>query len=351
MAATSGRRRDAITAHTICLGLQGGGSHGAYTWGVLDRLLDEPEVRIEALSGASAGAMNAAVFAHGYLRDGRRGAQRALERFWKTVGTTAVPLFPAPPATPDAATSAYVSLTRYFSPYQLNPFNINPLRAVVSEQIDFELLRRSSPVRLFISATRVRDGALRIFTERELTPEALLASACIPSLHHAVSIDGESYWDGALTANPPVSPLVYDCDAPDVVIVALTPKGNAAPAPSTADAIVDRFNQISFSAALSTELRSVADAMARARRARFTLGAVDSRLRALRLQVLEAAPGLAALDAATRFKTDAAFIASLHAHGRRAADEWLQRRWRDTENGGRFGVGAGRAGELTFNPL
>ena len=291
---------------------------------MLERLLDEPNVDVEALSGASAGAMNAAVFAHGYMCGGRRGAQSALEAFWNAVAASRASVLPGTAGAPDAATSAYVSLTRFFSPYQLNPLNVNPLRDIVEKQIDFVSLRSRSPVRLFVSATRVKDAALRIFTERDLTVDALLASACIPSLHHAVTIDGDIYWDGALTANPPLSPLVYECDAPELLVVALMRDTRGDAAPSTADAIIDRFNEISFSSALATELKSISYAIKRAQARKFAWGALERRLRDLRLQVLNAASEVATLDAATRYKTDTAFIEGLREQGRGAAERWLR---------------------------
>lgn len=306
----------------VCLALQGGGSHGAYTWGVLDRLLDDDGIAIEAVSGASAGAVNATVLAYGYLVGGREGAREALDRFWsavseKTLAGAAGSTFPEP------ATKAYLSLTRYFSPYQLNPLNLNPLRDILEKQIDFERLRAEGRIRLFISATRVRDGALKIFTQRDVTLEALLASTCVPSVHHSVEIDGEAYWDGGLSANPPVSALVYACKARDVVVVVLTPPGSPE-APSTADAIFDRFTQISFSSTLATELHSIALAKAAAERTRFAIGGIDRRLKTLNLHVLESASYMATLDPLTRFKTNSAFMAELRSEGRKSAEEWLR---------------------------
>lgn len=219
----------------VCLALQGGGSHGAYTWGVLDRLLEHDDIAIEAISGASAGAVNATVLAYGHLVGGREGARAALQRFWsavseKTLAGAAGSAFPQP------ATRAYLSLTRYFSPYQLNPLNLNPLR--------------------------------------------------------------------------------------DIVVVVLTPPGPHA-APSSAEAILERFTQIAFSSTLATELHSIALAKAVADRALFNLGRVERRLKALRLHLLDSASYMATLDPVTRFKTDSAFMAELRSQGRLRAEEWL----------------------------
>ena len=304
------------------LALQGGGSHGAYTWGVLDRLLEEPDFDIEALSGASAGAMNAVVLAQGYTVGGREGAREALEAFWTAVSARMAPSVGGAPAPlwPEA-TQAYVSMTRYFSPYQLNPLNLNPLRDILAEQVDFERLAKRCPLRLFVSATRVRDGALRIFTNADLSLDALLASASIPSMHHTVEVDGEAYWDGGLTANPPVSALVYGCKARDILVVLLNATSDDVPA--TADAIRERWTSVSFSSALANELHSLGLAKAEAERARFSIGRVDRRLRAIKLHLI-GADWLSALDPSTRLKTDAHFVTSLRDEGRARASAWLE---------------------------
>lgn len=305
------------------LALQGGGSHGAYTWGVLDRLLEDRSLDIEAVSGASAGAMNAVVLAHGYLVGGNEGAREALETFWTAVsertsapgiGATTSSLWPDP-------TQTYMSMTRYFSPYQLNPLNLNPLRDILADQVDFDRLREDGKIRLFISATRVRDGAMRIFTNEDLTLDAVLASASIPTIHHSVEVDGEAYWDGGLTANPPVSALVYGCKARDIVVVVLNSSAGGE-VPSTADAIRERFTQVSFSSALASELQSIGLAKAEAERARLCVGRVDRRLRALKLHIVDA-DTLADLDPHTRMQTDTTFVTGLREAGRLRAQRWL----------------------------
>jgi NTE family protein len=309
------------------LALQGGGSHGAYTWGVLDRLLEDRSLALEAISGASAGAMNAVVLAHGYTSGGRDGAREALDAFWNAVSAKlGAPAIGATPSAlwPDAA-KTYLSITRYFSPYQLNPLNVNPLRDILEEQVDFDRLRAQCKIRLFVSATRVRDGALRLFTNEDLTLDALLASASIPSLHHSVEIDGDAYWDGGLTANPPVSPLVYQCKARDIIVVVLNPAGSDE-VPATADAIHERFTQVSFSSALASELQGIALAKAEAARARFCVGRVDRRLKGLRLHIIDSAEYMAELDPASRLNADSSFVLSLRDQGRSRAEAWLARR-------------------------
>src|SRR5258706_11454524 len=192
----------------ISLALQGGGSQGAFTWGVLDRLLEEPRIALDGVSGASAGAINAVLVAHGLLQGGPAGARAALRQFWQG----------AVSAMPSAPAETLLSLARFLAPYQLNPFNLNPLREILSRQIDFEALRTRSPVRLFISATDVFSGMARIFGAREITLQALLASTCLPSLNQAVPIGDSAYWDGGLTANPPLRPLVDHAEPSGVLI-------------------------------------------------------------------------------------------------------------------------------------
>ncbi|HYH43786.1 MAG TPA: patatin-like phospholipase family protein [Burkholderiales bacterium] len=314
----------------LALALQGGGSHGAYTWGVLDRLLEDDRIEIEGLSGASAGAMNAVVLADGYTAGGREGAREALKKFWTKVseklghhGIAAASAVPVP----DPTARAYLYLTRFFSPYQLNPLNINPLRDIVAEHVDFERLRDRCAMKLFISATRVSNGALRIFPREELTIDSLLASACLPSVHHSVEVDGVAYWDGGLTANPPLSALVYKCAARDLLVVVLNPQGNDV-VPSTVEAIGERLSQITFSSTLSAELQAIALAKAEAERARFAIGRLDRRLRALNIHVIDSAQYMAGLAPASRYNTDAGFIEALRDEGRARAEAWLQRNFR-----------------------
>jgi NTE family protein len=313
-----------MSRNLIALALQGGGSHGAYTWGVLDRLLEDGGSEIEAISGASAGAMNAAVLAHGYAAAGAEGAREALDAFWTAVsersryGTVGAA---ASPRLADPATRAYITMTRYLSPYQLNPLNLNPLRDVLEEQVDFERLRAESPVRLFISTTRVRDGSLRIFREDELSADVLLASACVPSIHHTVEIDGDAYWDGGLAANPPLAPLVYGCTARQLLVVVLTAAVEAVP--SSADAILERCVQIGFASTLSLQLQALALAKGYASRSRLGAGRLDRRLRALQIDLLESGRDTAELDPGTRFRADPAFVNALRDAGRSRADAWL----------------------------
>ena len=296
----------------ISLALQGGGSHGAFTWGVLDRLLEDPRIVLDGVSGASAGAVNAVLVAHGLLQGGAGGARAALREFWQG----------AVSAMPSAPAETLLSLARFLAPYQLNPFNLNPLREILSRQIDFEALQAGSPVRLFISATDVFSGVARIFGTREITLQALLASTCLPSLNQAVSIGDSAYWDGGLTANPPLRPLVYQCDAADILIVRLQPESRPG-IPRTVEEISSRFNEISFSSTLHSEIQGIALAKRAAERRSFAFGRLERRLRRLNLHAIGPTASVALMDVASRMKTDARLLELLHNEGRAQASAWL----------------------------
>jgi len=250
----------------IDLALQGGGSHGAFTWGVLDRLLEEPRFHIAAISGTSAGAMNAAILADGWIAGGAKGAREALERFWRKVSRAAAfsPLQRSPLDRLMGRWSLDTSpvylamdlMTRVLSPYDLNPFGLNPLRTILAESIDFTRLPHS-PIKLFITATNVRTGRGRVFRNNLITPEVLLASACLPTMFHAIEIDGDPYWDGGYSGNPTITPLVQECESHDTILIPINPIEREGE-PRTAPEILNRLNEISFNAVLLKELRMIA---------------------------------------------------------------------------------------------
>ena len=252
---------------TINLALQGGGAHGAFTWGVLDRLLDEKNLAFEGLSATSAGGMNAAVFAYGLAANGREGAREALTNYWKRV-SDAASLGPLQPSLFDRMLGGHSLhwspvfsvmdfVTRVLSPYEFNPADYNPLRDVVEQSIDFAVLQRSDcPVKLFLSATNVRTGKVKIFAGKEISASAVMASACLPTMFHAVEIDGEAYWDGGYMGNPALFPLIYNCTSTDIVIVHINPLYRKE-LPYTAGDILNRINEISFNSSLMREMRAV----------------------------------------------------------------------------------------------
>jgi NTE family protein len=294
----------------ISLALQGGGSHGALTWGVLDRLLEDERIEIDGISGASAGAINAVVLAHGLTTGGREGARQALADFWRSVTSKA----------PSALVESLVFLSRFFSPSQVNPLNLNPLRDILAAQVDFARLRADGATPLFIAATNVRTGMPRVFRTREITADVVLASACLPWLHRTVEIDGEAYWDGGLSANPPVRPLLYECEARDIVLVLLQPARRPA-VPVTADDIWSRLTELSFTSALHAELQGIALAKREAERSRFSFGRLERRLRRLNLHRI-CAPE--AMSMQSRVNTSSVFMQALHEAGRAQADAWLR---------------------------
>jgi NTE family protein len=312
----------------IDLALQGGGSHGAFTWGVLDRLLEDITLEIDGISGTSAGALNAAVLATGWAEGGRAGAQAALRAFWFDVsaqhtawggcfgsgdGLAAFNLDKNP----------FYALSqqwlRWFSPYQFNPGGANPLREVLQRHVKPKSLQHG-PLHLFVTATSVRSGQPRVFDHQDLSIDALLASSCLPRLFRAVDIDGEPFWDGGYSGNPSLWPLIYNTQAVDLVLVQIDPLQRAG-TPDTPDEIADRINEITFNAGLVSEMRAIAFVSKLIEQGRV----LPSEYKNLRLHMVSDAAALAPLTASSKLNTERAFIEQLHALGRQAADAWLAR--------------------------
>jgi len=234
----------------IDLGLQGGGAHGAFTWGVLDRLLEETWLSIEGISGTSAGAMNAVVLVHGHLEDGPAGARQALEKFWREA-SHAARFSPFQRGPLDVLLGRWTldnsplfvamdMMARVVSPYDANPFGTNPLRSILTDMIDFARLPQSA-IKLFVTATSVRTGSGRVFRNDQITPDVLLASACLPTMFQAIEIDGEPYWDGGYSGNPTITPLVRECSSSDTILVQINPVERSG-TPRSARDILDRLN-------------------------------------------------------------------------------------------------------------
>src|SRR6516165_5950893 len=306
--------------------LQGGGAHGAFTWGVLDRLLEEPSLRIDGISGTSAGAMNAAVLAAGYAEGGAPQARRALERYWSYVSRTA--RFSPFRRTPlDVMLGRWTLdnsplfvamdvMSRLFSPYDFNVGGINPLRGILEELIDFGRIKQG-PIKLFISATNVRTGRVRVFRNADISPDVLLASACLPTLFHAVEVDGENYWDGGYSGNPTITPLVRECQSQDTILVAVNPVERPG-TPRSAREILDRLNEVSFNATLLKELRMIA-----LLRQVADAGHSEGRKWAEMRIHLIASDVLAGLGASSKFNAEWDFLCMLRDEGRRAAETFL----------------------------
>lgn len=295
---------------------------------MLDRLLEDERIVFDGISATSAGAMNAVVTAHGLTLGGRLGAREALEDFWRRISQAAL-LSPLQPSFFDRiahnhameASPAFVFfdlMTRLLSPYQFNPLNHNPLRDVLEDSVDFDALRRCNLVKLFICATNVRTGKVKIFENRELTPSAVLASGCLPFLFQAVEIDGESYWDGGYMGNPAIYPLIYSCDSRDVVVVHINPIERDT-VPRTATEILNRLNEISFNSSLMREMRAIA----------FVSKLIDDgevcsgRLRRVLMHSIDADDFMKSLGVARKLNADWEFLTHLRDMGRAQADRWL----------------------------
>ena len=319
---------------SINLALQGGGAHGAFTWGALDRILEDDRLWIEAISGTSAGAMNAVVLADGLMRDGCAGAREALHRFWREVSRTAqfspiqrapLDLFMGNWSLDYSPGYLFIDfLNRLASPYELNPWNFNPLQNVLENLVDFELVRSCTKTKVFISATNVETGRVKVFDRQDLTCAMVMASACVPYLFQAVEIDGVPYWDGGFMGNPVLFPFYDGTECRDILIIQINPierKG----APRTAREILNRMNEITFNGSLLKELRSV-DFVRRL----VESGKLDTEhYRQVKVHIVEAQEHLRPLGASSKFNAEWAFLRHLFDVGRKAADGWLARHFDD----------------------
>jgi NTE family protein len=321
--------KSAITRDPILvdLALQGGGSHGAFTWGVLDRLLEEPWLGIDGISGTSAGAMNAAVLVDGHAKGGAAGARMALENFWRRVSEAArfSPFRRGPLDvllgrwTLDSS-PIYVTIdlmSRLLSPYDLNPMGNNPLRAILAEAIDFARLAQA-PIKLFITATNVRSGRGHVFKNNTITPDVLLASACLPTMFQAIEIDGEPYWDGGYSGNPTITPLVQECKSQDTILVQINPVEREG-CPRSATEILNRLNEVSFNAVLLKELRMIA-LLRQVANPGNSEGAQWAGMRIHRV----ASEMLTELGASSKLNAEWEFFSLLHDEGRRSAQVFLE---------------------------
>jgi NTE family protein len=320
-----------LAKRRVNLALQGGGSHGAFAWGALDRLLEHDGIEIEGVVGTSAGAMNAAVMAHGLAIGGNAGARTELRNFWRQISDAArmsplqqdpIQRFLNPGQGSLDFSPGYLMLdamSRMFSPYQLNPMNLNPLRDVLAAVIDFERLRRSSVVKLFVCASNVMNGRLKVFERDEITVDAVLASACLPFMFQAVEIDGAHYWDGGYMGNPPIFPLIYNCTSQDVLIVQLNPI-NIPRVPQTTQEILDRINTLSFNSSLMREMRAI----------QFVEDLIDSgfdfggKLKRVFIHTIDGEDVIGSLGVSSKVNADWGFLTSMFNAGRTRADEFLR---------------------------
>jgi NTE family protein len=317
-------------AKSLNLALQGGGAHGAFAWGVLDRLLEE-DFKPKAISGTSAGAMNAILLAQGWQNGGALGAKTLLDKFWLEVSLNSPSELlgsQLPEAQVTSMTGWVMDVLRYISPYDLNPLDINPLRYLLDEIVDFEALRESSAIKLFIAATDVASGKIRLFREHELTVEHALASACLPTLHQAIEIDGKHYWDGGFSGNPAVYPLIYDCHEDDILMVLLQPiQGRELP--TSSHAINQRITELGFHSTFLREMRAISYTVEQAKEQYFALSGIERRFRRLRFHLIESDEVLSSLEQSSKYDTRQAFLQELKAFGRLKAEHWIDSNWRD----------------------
>lgn len=311
----------------VNLALQGGGSHGALTWGVLDRLLEDGRLAIRGISGTSAGAMNAVVLADGFERGGPEGARARLRSFWKAV-SDAAKFSPIRRSPLDKLLGRYSldnspgylfleGLSRVFSPYELNPLNINPLRDILVEHVDFGNVNRCRQVQVFVTATNVRTGRPRVFARGDVSVESVLASACLPQLYPAVEIGGEAYWDGGFSGNPALYPLIDNRASRDIVVVQINPIVRRE-LPRSARDIINRVNEISFNSSLIKELRAIV--MAQTLLAEKGVGLRD---REVFLHIIHTDEEIKDLDASSKLNAEWAYLEMLFERGRGWAGRWL----------------------------
>lgn len=317
----------------INLAFQGGGAHGAVTWGVADRLLEDERLEIDSISGSSAGAVNAAAVAYGLHKGGCEEAREVLDHLWRRVSDAGKFYSPirANPFPIDFGADDFINgvsyqmfdmATRTLSPYQFNPFDINPLRAILGDCIDFESLRSCKVTKLFIAATNVRTGKVHVFETKDMSVDAVCASACLPFLFKAVEIDGEAYWDGGYMGNPVLFPFFYEAESSDVLIVHVNPIERKE-IPKTAPEIMNRINEISFNSSLLRELRAIS----------FVHKLLDDgwikdeyrdRLRDVRIHSIRSDMALVDFTISSKLRTDWSFLTTLKEAGRKIADAWLE---------------------------
>jgi NTE family protein len=321
----------------INLALQGGGAHGAFTWGVLDELLRDGRIEIEGVSGTSAGAVNAVMLTDGLARGGPDEARKRLAEFWRAVSrdgdlskmhrAVADRLFSLIPLASAPFQGWFDAVSRYLSPYDLNPLNINPLKDLIERHVDFDAVRKSG-IQLFIAATNVHTGRLRVFTREQITTDAVMASAALPYVFRAVEIDGAPYWDGGYTANPPIYPFFRTTQTEDVLVVQINPVVRAG-TPKSSQEILNRVNEITFNASLLAEYRAIEFVSRLIDQGRLPRGTGAGEYRRINIHRVDLGFIGQRLTPASRLNTDYDFFEMLHRAGRRAARRFLDRHFDD----------------------
>ncbi len=328
----------AQTTKRINLALQGGGAHGAFTWGVLEHLLGEDRLQVEGVSGSSAGAINAVMLADGLTRGGREEAQKRLADFWRAVSSTGnlpgvqravmerILSFTPLEGTPVQAW--FDAVSRYFSPYDVNPLNINPLKDLIDRFVDFEALRANSDLQLFISATIVQTGRVRVFPRAKITADAVMASACLPLLFRAVEIDGVPYWDGGYLGNPVIFPFFRTTTTEDVLVVQINPLVRQV-TPTSASEIMNRINEITFNSSLIAEYRAIEFVARLIDQGRLPRGMGAGQYRRINVHRIVLDRFGTHFDAFSKLSTDYDFFEMLRLSGKRAARRFLDEHFDD----------------------
>jgi NTE family protein len=322
----------------INLALQGGGAHGAFTWGVLDQILDDGRLAIEGISGASAGAVNAVMLADGLARGGPDEAKKRLAEFWRaaSLGGDLPPLqravverlFSFLPMEGSPVQAWFDALARYLSPYDLNPLNINPLKELIERFVDFEAVRACPRLALFVSATNVHTGRLRIFGREKITADVIMASACLPFLFRAVEIDGEPYWDGGFLANPALFPFFSSTESEDVLIVQINPLERKT-VPTSSKDIMNRVNEITFNSSLMSEFRAIDFVDRLIDQGGLTRGTGTGQYRRINAHRIVLDHLGKELDGDSKLSTDYDFFEMLRLNGKRAARRFLDAHFDD----------------------
>src|ERR1700692_4222356 len=322
----------------INLALQGGGAHGAFTWGVLDSLLADARIEIEGISGASAGAINAVMLADGLARGGPQEARKRLAGIWRAVSSNgdlselqrAVTdrLLSFVPYEGSPAQAWFAALSRFWSPYDFNPLNINPLKDLIERFVDFEALRSCGTLKLFVSATNVFTGRLRIFPREKITAEVVMASACLPMVFQAVEIDGIPYWDGGYMGNPAIFPFFGTTDTEDVVIVSINPLERLM-TPRTQEEIMNRINEITFNSSLIDEYRAIDLVTRLIDQGRLPRGRGEGEYRRINVHRIALDSAFKQLTADSKLDSDFAFFELLRNGGQRAGQDFLSKHFDD----------------------
>lgn len=322
---------------TVNLALQGGGAHGAFCWGILDYILEDGRLSFEGISATSAGAANAVVLAQGLLNNNYEEARTTLHAFWESVSAAGLPYSAFKPFPHSNFTGAHMGsidkfsldnsllyytfdvMTKVMSPYQFNPFNINPLRQALEKIVNFDEVRSKSNLQLFLCATNIETCKIRIFNNKDISVESVLASACLPYLFQAVEIDGEYFWDGGFIGNPPIFPIIYNCKAQDVVIVHINPI-NRKGVPKTVTEILNRVNEISFNSSLMREMRAIS----------FVSRLIDNKtiaadkMKKMFIHSIRSDEEMATHSVSSKMNTDWNFLIYLRDKGRNVAKIWLE---------------------------